>query len=155
MSLRRYSLTARVMLMIGLTMLMGCTSEPDYHTADSQSGRFSDHQGKWLVINYWAIWCKPCRDEIPELNEFQKHHKNVTVMGVDFDQNPPTKLQRLIQELNIQFTVLLHDPASYFGWDQPLALPMTFVINPQGKLSATLSGPQTLETLNEAINAKP
>lgn len=142
-----------LLLVIALT---ACSAEPDYVTADGQSGRFADHQGKWLVINYWAIWCKPCREEIPELNAFQQQHRdNVIVMGVDFDQNPADKLQNLIKDLNIKFTVLINDPAPIFGWQRASGLPTTYIINPQGKLSTTLNGPQTIESLNKAINVTP
>jgi thiol-disulfide isomerase/thioredoxin len=149
-----------VMVTSGLLTLSACSPKPDYFTADGQSGRFADHQGKWLVINYWAIWCKPCREEIPELNTFQLQHRdNVIVMGVDFDQNSSDKLQPLIKELGIQFTVLTQDPAPIFGWGRAAGLPTTYIINPQGQLSATLNGPQTLDSLNratvEAIGESP
>ena len=136
--------------------LAACSPAPDYTTANGDSGRFADHHGKWLVINYWAIWCKPCREEIPELNTFQQQNTDkVVVMGVDFDQNPTDKLQTLIKELDIRFTVLTADPASVFGWGRAKGLPVTYIIDPQGKLVATLNGPQTLDSLNKAITTKP
>lgn len=136
-----------------LALLLGACSPPaDYATADGKTGRFADHRGQWLVINYWAIWCKPCRDEIPELNRFQQQHGDkVVVMGVDFDQNPIDKLLPLIKELDIRFTVLRNDPASVFGWQRAKGLPVTYIINPEGKLVATLNGPQTLESLGKAV----
>jgi thiol-disulfide isomerase/thioredoxin len=146
----------RTVIFIAIATLTACSPDPDYHTADGKSGRFADHQGKWLMINYWAIWCKPCREEIPELNKFQQQYADqVTVMGVDFDQSPADKLQSLISELDIQFSVLSQDPSVFFGWNRPQGLPMTYVINPQGKLAATLEGPQTIESLSKAIETAP
>ena len=52
-----------------LACLYGCSSEPPAALADGGSIRFSDLTGRWVIINYWAEWCAPCRDEIPELNE--------------------------------------------------------------------------------------
>jgi thiol-disulfide isomerase/thioredoxin len=138
-----------------VTGLAACSPEADYFTADGNSGHFADHQGKWLVINYWAIWCKPCRDEIPELNTFQQQNADkVVVMGVDFDQNPADKLQPLIKELDIRFAVLLNDPAVFFGWGRAKGLPVTYIIDPQGKLAGTLNGPQTLESLRKAVRSE-
>ena len=52
-----------------LGCLYGCEVEQPAELAGGGSIRFSDLTGQWVIINYWAEWCAPCRDEIPELNE--------------------------------------------------------------------------------------
>src|SRR5690606_11211450 len=65
--------------------LVGCGAAdlgPDQHGAVVTPQSL---QGQWLVINYWAEWCAPCRKEIPELNALPEHIDGVRVLGVNFD----------------------------------------------------------------------
>lgn len=107
-------------------------------------------RGQWVVINYWAQWCKPCIKEIPELNELDRKYPGVTVLGVNFDGATGDELQAQLDTLGVQFTTLLKDPAATLSVPRPAVLPTTLVLNPQGELVATLIGPQTLESLAHA-----
>ncbi len=106
-------------------------------------------QGQWVVINYWAIWCKPCAEEIPELNALDKL-PGVTVLGVNFDGAGGAELAQQLQQLAIAFPTLDVDPAVQLGLVRPAVLPTTLVIDPSGALRETLVGPQTLQSLTAA-----
>lgn len=109
-------------------------------------------QGQVVLVNYWAVWCKPCREEIPELNHFAAEHKgNIAVFGVNFDAPEPDKNRAQAEKLGIEFPVLAADPAALWQQPQPQVLPATFVIDRQGNWSKTLFGPQTEETLKAAV----
>src|SRR5450830_801470 len=71
---------------------------------------------QWLVINYWAEWCGPCRTEIPELNKLadQLKDQGVSVFGVNFDNLQGDDLKNASKALGIQFTVLAQDPADRY-----------------------------------------
>ncbi len=106
-----------------------------------------------MIINYWAIWCKPCIEEIPELNQFAiLQAGKVILFAVDFDQNQGEKLKENSQKLGIEFPVLTSDPAEILGFEHPKVLPTTLIFNPEGKLERTLIGPQTVQSLQQAIN---
>lgn len=140
-------------LLILITVLIAACSEPDFVDHQGNSGKFDDLDGRWMIINYWATWCKPCIEEIPELNQFSETHAtNVILFGVEFDQNQGEKLQDNIEKLGIEFPVLLHDPAAMLGIKKPLGLPTTFVFSPKGELHRILEGPQTKETLLAAMS---
>lgn len=111
-----------------------------------QLSRFA---GQWLVINYWAIWCKPCIQEIPELNALDQL-PGVAVLGVNFDGTSGTELAQQIEKLGINFTVLGTDPAAQLGVPRPVVLPTSLVLDTGGELRDTLVGPQTLATLAQA-----
>ncbi|MFT4997247.1 MAG: thiol-disulfide isomerase/thioredoxin, partial [Flavobacteriales bacterium] len=51
----------------------------------SNNDPLANAKGKWTYINYWATWCKPCIEEIPELNEFAAQNPYLVVLGVNFD----------------------------------------------------------------------
>mgnify|MGYP001166410276 CR=1 FL=1 len=115
-------------------VLLGCSSEPT-GIAPSQ----------WNVINYWAIWCKPCREEIPELNQLNQI-EHVVVLGVNFDGKVGEALVSDARDLGITFETI-DDPASNLNITRPSVLPTTLILSPEGTLVATLVGPQTAESI--------
>lgn len=133
--------------------LSGC-GKPDYHTLAGDSGRFDDLQGRWLLINYWAEWCKPCIEELPELAAFGKEHAGqAVVFAVNFDGPSEELLRKQAEKLNIEIPVLLEDPAPRLGYERPQALPSTYVFGPDGKLRQVLQGAQTSASLAAAIQS--
>ncbi len=107
-------------------------------------------RGQWVVINYWAQWCKPCITEIPELNALDQQYSQVTVLGVNYDGITGAELEQQLGKLGVEFTTLATDPAPQLGVPRPVVLPTTLILDPDGQLSATLVGPQTLESLAQA-----
>lgn len=136
-----------------MACLSGCGSEPPAELAGGGEVRFSELSGRWLLINYWAEWCAPCREEIPELNELheQRLAHGVEVFGVNYDDVRGEKLVELMKKMDIRFPVLAKDPRARWGYPQPAVLPTTVVIGPDGQLRQQLRGPQTLEALLEAM----
>ena len=122
------------LILLSSLMLFGCSSE--------RTGLVADH---WNVINYWAIWCKPCREEIPELNQLNQID-HVVVLGVNFDRKVGTALAADAAELGIEFNII-DDPASILDITRPSVLPTTLILSPEGNLVATLVGPQTAESI--------
>ncbi|MDZ7670148.1 MAG: TlpA disulfide reductase family protein [Gammaproteobacteria bacterium] len=143
----------RAALAILLLAAAACGGAPELELADGSATSWQELQGQWLVINYWAEWCAPCRKEIPELNELHAHGADagVMVLGVNFDGLRGESLTTLMAEMGVEFPVLVEDPGQ--RWDQPppSVLPSTLVIDPHGKLHDVLVGPQTYEDLARAV----
>ena len=114
-----------------------------------------DWHGRWTLVNYWAEWCGPCRDEIPELNKIQKMGSKygVQVVGVNYDGVRGNELYSLIRTMGINFPILLDDPRLRWDLAAPSILPTTLLINPNGELVTILVGPQTVDSLLEAVGA--
>ena len=102
--------------------------------------------GQWRVINYWAIWCAPCREEIPELNALNDSTE-LMVFAVNYDGQNGEALQSQAAEMGITFTLLEQDPGAALGIERPRVLPTTLLVNPEGAVTDTLVGPQTQESL--------
>jgi len=102
--------------------------------------------GQWRVINYWAIWCSPCREEIPELNALNDSSELV-VYAVNYDGQRGAALESQAAEMGINFSLLEQDPGAVLGIERPRVLPTTLLVNPQGAVTDTLVGPQTQESL--------
>ncbi len=108
--------------------------------------------GRWVLVNYWAEWCKPCAEEIPELNQFARQNAEaVVVLGVNYDGVTGAELRRQVQKLELDFAVAEEDPARLLGLPTPQVLPTTHVLDKQGHYHKTLVGPQTHASLAAAL----
>lgn len=133
-------------------MLVGCSepeppaaadaSDPAFTTAAGESIEWASLRGEWVLVNYWAEWCKPCLEEIPELNNVDAQ-EGITVLAVNFDGVSGDELVELGQRMGIGFTMLADNPAPALGWEMPQGLPATFLVSPDGDLKDTLMGAQT------------
>ncbi len=132
----------------------GCMPEEQIRLADGSNTQMSHWQDRWLVINYWAEWCGPCRHEIPELNELHEDRiaNGMVVLGVNYDNIQPPKLNEVIERMEIDFPVLLADPQQRFGYNRAEQLPMTVIINPEREVHDVLIGPQTAASISAALN---
>ncbi|MGK0441382.1 MAG: thiol-disulfide isomerase/thioredoxin [Pseudohongiellaceae bacterium] len=107
---------------------------------------------QWQYINYWASWCKPCIEEIPEFNQLAKDLKGkAKVFAVNFDGIKGEQLQNQAKKIGIDFILLENDPSQTMTHTIPSVLPSTYIYTPDGKLHKTLVGPQTVESLKAAI----
>lgn len=133
-------------LTLSLLLATACQPKPELPQKIIEQLSPEQYAGQWLVINYWAEWCKPCIEEIPELNLLNQE-SHVTVIGINYDGLPPETLAAAMEKLSVDFTVPLQDPAQTLGYDRPKVLPTTLVFSPDGKRIATLVGPQTHASL--------
>lgn len=144
-------------------LLVGCGQQPSvkekakhpeivFTTLANKKISLGSLKGKWVVINYWASWCKPCYKEIPALNAFAKKYKEkVEVLGVSYDHVEVDQLPAIIKKMGIEFVTLKYDPALKLGIEHVPGLPATYIINPKGKLVKTLLGEQTEKSLARNI----
>jgi len=143
----RPQLVSRPLLSGGLLLLVmalaGC-QKTELERADGTKLNWDSLRGQWVLVNYWAEWCKPCLEEIPELNAIDKA-PDISVLGVNFDDVQGGALAELGEQMGIEYTMLADDPGPGFGWQLPVALPATFIVNPDGELVEARFGPQTEE----------
>lgn len=139
-------LKTALLAMLLTVALAGCSQSVEMPLSDGETLEWESLRGDWVFVNYWAEWCKPCYEEIPELNDLDEQ-SGITVLGVNFDGEKGESLRQVMADMGIRFQVLEEDPALEFGWDKPLALPATMVVNPEGKLIEARFGEQTKEEL--------
>lgn len=120
-------------------LLGGCGA--DYGVdQDGKTVKAEQLDGHWVVLNYWAEWCGPCRTEVPELNQAAKQWAGdgIKVVGVNFDGLQGPELKQAAQALGIGFTVLAQDPAERYDLPRSEALPVTYIIDDKGKVREQL-----------------
>lgn len=116
-------------------------------TVDLQS-----YRGKWVVVNYWATWCPPCQEEIPELVLFHENHKDsdAVVVGISMEETPLAALSRFVEENMMSYPIIP------MRRDMPMignipGLPTTYMIDPTGSIAAVKVGQVTTEMLESFI----
>ncbi|MEM7219227.1 MAG: TlpA disulfide reductase family protein [Pseudomonadota bacterium] len=124
----------------------GCADRGGAALADGGSFDFGA-QGGWVVVNYWAEWCGPCRHEIPELNRLHLDEEDVVVLGVNYDGLTGDKLRAVVERMDIDFPVLVEDPRERWQQALPTVLPSTYLIAPDGQLIDVLLGPQSMASI--------
>jgi len=140
-------------LCLGLILCQSCAKSADFYLLDGSGHQLQDYQGKWLIVNFWAEWCTPCREEIPELNQLyrEKHQNNLTLIGISFDPLSNDNIAQIIDEWQIEYPVMAADPVPILTFKLPKSLPANYIFNPDGELVAQPLGKQTYQSLTKLL----
>jgi thiol-disulfide isomerase/thioredoxin len=116
------------------------------------------YKGRILFLNFWATWCAPCRQEMPELNQLSGRvdSHRVAIVGIAADDLPPVRA--FIAKLGIQYPIATGDSDQLFAWSASLGntnegLPFSVLLDQTGKIRWIKSGGQvTAAEVHAAIN---
>lgn len=104
------------------------------------------------IINYWASWCLPCLEEMPELAAFREEHlESVEVYAVNYDRLDEDKLREEVADLGVEVPALIEDPNERLGYERPSVLPTTIVML-KGEIKEVMVGPQTRKSLKAVLD---
>ncbi len=109
---------------------------------EGKTVKLSDYKGKIVVLNFWATWCPPCREEIPDLVALQKQYaaQGVVVLGVSMDEGGPAKVASFAKKYGINYPVVMGDAKASADYGGIQVLPTTFIIDRAGKIVDGLQG---------------
>ena len=120
---------------------------------DGQPVSLSDYQGKVLLVNNWAIWCPPCRVEMPEFNTYFKTHQaeGFEILAVEAG-DPENEVRAYVEEAGLDFRIALDPEGKSLETFQNRSLPNSFVIDRKGNLRLAWLGAINLATLEEYVS---
>jgi len=135
----------------GLAMAGADFALPDLH---GKVHHLSDYRGKWVLVNYWATWCPPCREELPELEVLHNAEgKGPVVLGVNLEDIDKGALSAFVDEQFLSYPILMAGarPAREQLLGPIHGLPTSYLISPEGKVVARQVGPVTARGIEDFI----
>jgi len=101
----------------------------------------ADYRGRWVLVNFWASWCVPCREEAPALEEFQREHggERFTVLGID-TQDLSDDGRRFAREFALTYPQLHDGDGDFSDAFGTTGVPENYLIDPQGRVRLAFIG---------------
>ncbi len=148
------ALLAALLLMI---LAVPCASAGSWSLKDSNGVQYtlSGLHGRWVLINFWAPWCPPCLEEMPDFSALQQQHQDMQVIGVAVMYRSREKVTDALNKLSISYPIVYgnEDTAADFGGLD--GLPTSFLYSPSGQLVGQHQGILTKAEIEQAIARQP
>lgn len=141
-----------VILLLGLLPLAAFA----FTVTDTQgrTHRLADYRGKWVLVNFWATWCPPCLEEMPDLQTLHETRKDLVVIGIAMDWRDPEYVKKFADDLLVTFPIVLGNSRIAAQIGQVRGLPTTYLYDPEGRLAAYNVGALTRQEVESYIAKK-
>ncbi len=118
-------------------------------TLNGDSLRLSEYKGRYVLVNFWATWCPPCREETPDLVALHKRfaERGFSVVGISVDLERPAVVQEFVDAYDVPYPVALGGDGAAEAFGGAFALPTTFLLNPDGEVIGRFPGVFPAETM--------
>lgn len=115
-------------------------------------GSLADYKGRWVLVNFWASWCEPCKEEAPALQRLQEEHggPNFTVLGIG-TRDLSDDGRAFIRRYGLSFPQLRDGDGDHAGEYGTTGVPENFLVDPKGVVRLIRIGPATEEYLRDEV----
>jgi len=148
---------SRLLGVLAFLLLAGSVSADSFTFKDLQGHeqRLQDYRGKWVLVNFWATWCPPCLEEMPDLMALHEAHQktDLVVIGVALDSTRESVVE-FVAKKKIGYPIVFgdYDMAAQVG--EVEALPTSYLYDPAGKLVSYQQGMVTKSSVESYIKSK-
>lgn len=131
---------------------------PDFElkTLEGEAIRLSDYAGKKVILNFWATWCPPCKEEVPHMQKIYEEYQNqgVEILAVNVTNQDKGKeaVAQFVKEYGVTFDVVLDEEGDVGETYQVITLPTTYMIDTNGNMIDVIEGPMDEALMKELIN---
>lgn len=147
----------RCLLLVVALLLAFNAGAAEFAFKDMQgkAQRLSDYHGKWVLVNFWATWCPPCLEEIPDLVDMHnaRQASDFVVIGVSMSSSRESVLA-FSKQMEISYPLVMGDDRTAAQIGRVDALPTSYLYDPTGKLVSYQSGMVTREAIESYIRSK-
>jgi len=124
------------------------------NTLDGAAVDLAAQNGKVLLINFWATWCAPCREEIPDLKGLHTELENLTVIGIALDRKGREVVEPFAQKLDINYPIVVDGAGTAEEEFGPIpGLPTTILVTPDGNVTKRVVGVFPTEEMRPTLEA--
>jgi cytochrome c biogenesis protein CcmG/thiol:disulfide interchange protein DsbE len=122
------------------------------HLEGDGDGSLADYRGQWVLVNFWASWCVPCREEAPALEEFQHRHGGggFTVLGID-SRDLSGDGRAFVRRFGLSYPQLRDGDGATAHDFGTTGVPENYLIGPDGKVRLLVRGPVTGDYLKSEV----
>lgn len=128
----------------GITQPATPVPAPDFSlaTLGDDAAKLSDYRGKVVLLNFWATWCTPCREEMPAMEALWDQLKadGFVILAVSGDKGSPKKVQKYVDSMALSFPILLDPSGDVRATYEVPGLPTSYLIGKDGKIAGRVIG---------------
>lgn len=145
----------KLLLFALLACFIGAAGAQQFSLTDASGKihRLSDYRGKWVLVNFWATWCPPCLEEMPDLGALYdaRRGKDLLVIGVAVDFQNPREVIEFADNMLVSYPIVLGDKKVTDQFARIRGLPTTLIYDPKGELVKTHLGAITRKQVEAII----
>jgi thiol-disulfide isomerase/thioredoxin len=146
----------RLFLVLVLSWMGVASAAENFTLTDAQgkSHSLADYRGKWVIVNFWATWCSPCLEEIPDLVAIKESRKDLEVIGIAMEFQDAKQVMQFADGMFVNYPIVLGDRKISESIGKVDGLPTTFIYDPQGRLAERHVGKITRKQIERLIGGK-
>lgn len=155
-AVRAGALRALLLTVLFLASFSAAAADFAFKDTKGQMQRLSDYRGKWVLVNFWATWCPPCLDEIPDLIALHNAHKDtdLVVLGIALEYASSKGVIDFAAKHAISYPIILGDQKIAAQVGEVGSLPTTILFDPAGKAAGYQEGAISRAAVEEYIKPK-
>lgn len=131
----------------------------EMETLDGERITTADLRGKVVLVNFWATWCGPCREEVPYLVQLtERYPDHLVVIGVSEDEGSADRVRDFARQYGVNYPIVMSTPEIKHQFPGVFALPTSFIVDPEGQIVQThvgLISPAVLEQETRYLTSLP